>query len=185
MKKNIVQKISQRHSAFGLIEIVIAVSIVTVALAFLFNVAVLSLRLTNDASQRIQAANLLEEGYEAIRDVRGERGLQLGLDNLLFATGRTNGHSAGHCLKFVTAPVAAYKADEEYNPAVSDSCLIGDGFQRVVKIYPAERDGQGKLTGNAAPLPADRTFLIEIIVYWDSGRKSENLKFYLTSDSGL
>ncbi|MEK7660321.1 MAG: DNRLRE domain-containing protein [Patescibacteria group bacterium] len=57
-------------ASFGLVEVVIGVSILGVGFGLLFGIAFASVRLATDATIKIQVALLLEEGAEAIRMLR-------------------------------------------------------------------------------------------------------------------
>jgi len=158
--------------AFGLIEIVIAVSIITVALAFLFNVAVMSLRVADNANKKIQAANLLEEGYEAIRAQRD--------GNPSWTTFTTGNLASGtRCLEFVGGSYT-------YDPAIPETdCDIGDGFLRMVNMEDAKRtsNASDKLDQVGSHTENNARFFT-ITVKWDEGTESEELKFYLTNFKG-
>lgn len=80
-------------ASFGLVEVVIGVSILGVGFGLLFGIAFASLRLASDASTKIQAARLLEEGAEAARMLRD-------IDNGW--TFITNNLSGAKCLQYVS-----------------------------------------------------------------------------------
>lgn len=61
---------SQNTSSFGLVEVVIGVSILSAGFGILFGVAFAAVRLASDATTRIQVSLLLEEGIEAMRMLR-------------------------------------------------------------------------------------------------------------------
>lgn len=59
-----------KKTGFGILEIVIGVSIISISLFGLIAVSQFSLRAINESSKNIKAAFLLEEGIEAIRILR-------------------------------------------------------------------------------------------------------------------
>lgn len=62
------------RSGVGIVEVVVAVSVLAVVFGVLFNVAVLAIALADDAVKKTQAANLLEEGMEGVRIFRDATG---------------------------------------------------------------------------------------------------------------
>lgn len=160
--------------AFGLIEIVVAVSILTIALAFLFNVAVVSLQLANDASKRIEAANFLEEGYEVVRSVRDES-----LDAGNWST-FTNAVGLGgeRCLQFSGAQHTFTTFSDE------SECTIGGDFIRTITAAQGRRIGGcgGELNqSTGSECSNEEVGFFTITVKWNNGASSEALQFYLTN----
>ena len=64
------KKIGKREGGFGLIEIVVGVSIISVAFFALMQVANISLRILKANENNLKATFLLEEGLEAVKIMR-------------------------------------------------------------------------------------------------------------------
>ena len=62
----------KRLAGFGVVEILVAAAIISVAVFSLFNVFVLGNRLSGEASNKIRANFLAEEGLEALRYLRDD-----------------------------------------------------------------------------------------------------------------
>jgi Tfp pilus assembly protein PilV len=60
----------ESRGGFSIVDVVVAVAIITFALAGLMTVAQASLRIVGDATERLKASFLLEEGVEALKRMR-------------------------------------------------------------------------------------------------------------------
>lgn len=158
-------------NGFGLIEVVIAVAIIAVAVAFLFNVAVLALRISDDANQRIIAANLLEEGYEIVRNVRDDL-VEDGDWNdveVVFPPGGTT-----RCFDVVGGT---------YDISGASNCALTShpDFTRTINVAQALRNESNELDQTPGGSTESEALFFTITVAWDDGDSSEELKFYLTN----
>ncbi len=171
------------ESSFGLVEVVVAISIIGATFGILVSLALTSLTLTQEATRRNQTALLLEEGAEAMRILRAQKTTIDGWDTYFADNNSTLPLGQERCLKFSNGN---YTVDllGTNDTEITNNCLITpDGvdiqeFYRTVKVEQAYRSTITASRGNLvayAPTdvtPVSNTRLITIRVY---RRKKENI----------
>lgn len=153
MKKNVHKK------GFMVIEVLMAVSIITASILATMAVAEKSVRVSKQSLHSFQAAYLLEEGAEAVRVVR---------DN-----GWTN--------------ITGMSLATDYYPTfgggtwtLSATPNIVGNFIRVVRVESVNRDNTTKDISSLGTLDPD-TKLVTVNVSWTEGGTavSKSLQFYI------
>ena len=143
---------------FGLVEVVVGVAIMTLTLYALFFASQSSLRLSREATRRVQASFLLEEGAEALRTLRDRDWNNLPASGdfyLLFSSGQW--------------------------ATTSSPEIIDDFFKRTITASPVYRDGSDDISPSGT-LDSD-TLLFTVAVEWPEGdpEHSASLRAYLTN----
>lgn len=175
---NLKPQSSKLVAAFGLAEIVIGISIIAVAFGALFTVALISLRIADDATYKIQAALLLEEGAEAMRFVR-DKSTIFATDFPAPATRYLNVTSSVEYGTSCAEPDCPTKNVSLPEPPAANI----HQFTRIVKIDSVCRDGSGNITGTCGTTDID-TKKLTFKVFWTNRKgaiKTESLEMYLTN----
>ena len=153
----------RQPKGFGLIEIVIASAVISVALISLSLVFVLANRLTMRATEQVRANFIAEEGIEVMRFLRDK--------------------SWSTHLESLTAGVDYYIS---FNPATSawsitttNPGLIDQTFQRIIRVSAVQRDASDDIVTSGGSIDSD-TFKITSIVSWDIA-ESINVETYLSN----
>lgn len=149
-------------SGFGLLEIVVAVSLAAVALFGISAVSQVSLRVVEENTQKIQAAFLLEEGIEALKIMR-DKGWQNTINPLASNTDYFLEFTGG-MWKATTTPV-----------------FVDDIFERKFNLFDVYRDINDDIA-QAGALDAD-TKKITVFVSWNSraGTTTRVISTYITN----
>lgn len=149
-------------SGFGLLEIVVAVSLAAVALFSISAVSQVSLRVVEENTKKIQAAFLLEEGIEALKIMRDES-WQTAINPLASNTDYFL-EFTGNMWKATTTPV-----------------FVDGIFERKFNLFDVYRDINDDIT-QAGTLDAD-TKKIKVLVSWNSraGTTTRAITTYITN----
>src|SRR3989344_1824221 len=140
----------RRQSGFGLLEIVIAVSIIGAVVFALSSVFLMSNKLETRASNQIRANFLAEEGLEALRFLRDES---------------WSGHLAN--LNTATTYYLSFNAaDSAWSVSISDPGLIGGIFARSFVVGAVNRDGSDDVIDPPAGSPDANTKKFSVSVSW-------------------
>jgi len=156
------RKINYKNG-FGLIEVVVAVSIISSSILFVMFVAQLSQRVIGDGVSRLQAAFLAEEGMEAVKIIRDESwqsgidSLQAGLNYYLIFNG------------------SAWNA-------TSSPVLVDDVFERTFAVENVGRDANDDIIELGGINDHD-TKKIVVSVSWRgrNGTTTESMSTYITN----
>ena len=158
-------KLNKKHigsKGFSVVEILVASAIIGIMVFSLAQVGALSFRLTNNASNRIEAAFLLNEGIEAVRFLRDE--------------------SWGGNLELLTLDSDYFLVFDGSNYTFQTSAppLTNEKFQRVLRFSEVLRNGQDDIdqVGTADP----RTRKVAIEIEWSDRETAltESVEFYIT-----
>jgi Tfp pilus assembly protein PilV len=156
MKKNI------KNSGFMVIEMLVAISIITVSILTAMTVAGKSVYISHQALHTTEAGFLLEEGAEAVRIVRDND-----WTNISSLSPNTNYYPIFYDNTWTLSTIVPYPIDI---------------FTRTVTIQNVNRNNT---TGDIATVGTDDpgTKLITITVSWPEGGTilSKTLQFYLTN----
>ncbi|HEY4506386.1 MAG TPA: hypothetical protein VJJ24_02995 [Candidatus Paceibacterota bacterium] len=153
----------KRNMGFGLIEIIVGATIISVSFFVLLGVTRNALVLSRETSRSIRAAFLMEEGLEAVRILRDRS----------WAT-----------------EIASLTVDTEYNLYFNGTTWVStttpeviDGiFTRTFVVRNVNRDASDDIAETGTLDPGTRK--IEVDVAWTSARgnqKSESASTYLTN----
>ena len=150
---------------FSLIEVVIAASIISIALFSMMSASTKGIQLSNRALRQTQANLLLEEGAESVKAIRDAAwtnisGLTAGTNYYLTYNTGTNTWSLG------TTPTSA----------------IDSIFTRTIVISAVNRDASDDITLSGGTLDA-RTKKVTVTVSWalsDGTTSSKVLSFYIS-----
>jgi len=156
---------SAKSSGFGLLEVVVAATIISISLFSLIIVLKSSLVIVNESTQDVQASFLLEEGLEAVRIIRDS-----GWDSdfAVIATGTP------YYLEF----------DGATWRATSTNIFIDGVFERSFVVYDVYRDVNDDMA-SAGTFDAN-TKKVTAFVAWStrSGTSTKNISTYLANIFG-
>ncbi len=120
----------KKSNAFGIIEVLIASTIIVIAISALTFVAQTTLTATSRTADRIQAANLAAEGIEIVRQIR----------DTAWIAGDSSSNTFGNWSMPVTSyvggwspisPGSSYRIGHNYNPSTPDWNYVKGFF-----LYP-------------------------------------------------
>jgi len=151
----------QFKKGFGLIEIVVGTSIISVAFLGLMSVANLSLKVLQKSSNNIKAGFLMEEGVEAIKIIRDD-----GWNNISSLSNGVNYY---------------FDFDGISWTATTTSSYIDDIFERKFILNNVERDANDDIVVSGANDP--NTKKITIYVSWkeNNGTTTQSFSTYITN----
>ncbi|MBU3925875.1 prepilin-type N-terminal cleavage/methylation domain-containing protein [Patescibacteria group bacterium] len=151
----------QFKKGFGLIEIVVSTSIISVAFLGLMSVANLSLKVLQKSSNNIKAGFLMEEGVEAIKIIRDD-----GWNNISSLSNGVNYY---------------FDFDGISWTATTTSSYIDDIFERKFILNNVERDANDDIVVSGANDP--NTKKITIYVSWkeNNGITTQSFSTYITN----
>ncbi|MBI2610233.1 hypothetical protein HYW53_03650 [Candidatus Giovannonibacteria bacterium] len=141
MKKN--------ASGFGLIEVVIAASILSATVFSLLAVFIISNRLSMEASDRIRANFLAEEGIEAMRFLR-DKSWGANFESLTPGTDYYLSFDAGTSV---------------WSIVTADPGLIDGLFRRKVNVQSVSRDSNADIVTSGGTVDPE-TKKITVSIYW-------------------
>jgi len=150
------------NKGFGLIEIVIASSIISMAVVSLSYVLVLSNRLSSRASDEIRANFIAEEGIEAIRFLR-DKSWTTDLSVLVPNTDY-----------FVILDTST----GQWSISTTEPGLLGDLFRRTIRVDSVYRDPSFDIVASGGTIDPE-TLRITSLVTWQYGTTS--LETYLSN----
>ena len=150
------------NKGFGLIEIVIVSSIISVAVVSLSYVLVLSNRLSSRASDEIRANFIAEEGIEAIRFLR-DKSWTTDLSVLVPNTDY-----------FVILDTST----GQWSISTTEPGLLGDLFRRTIRVDSVYRDPSFDIVASGGTIDPE-TLRITSLVTWQYGTTS--LETYLSN----
>ncbi len=163
MKRVLLKLNNMARKGFSVIEIVVALGIISVVMVSLPQIGALSLRLSSLASNRVQAAFLLNEGIEATRFLRDDgwgahiEPLALDIDYFLLFGG------------------------SDYQLATVEPPFLNGKFQRELRFSEVLRNGQDDIdsVGTSDPL----TKKVAVTVSWNErgATTTESVEFYITN----
>lgn len=134
-------------TGFGLIEVVVGVSIIAVFLFVVAEVGRFSFRLVDSSGARLQAAFLLEEGIETVRGLR-DAGWDVNIEPLLLDT--------DYWLRF---------SSEVWLTTSSPQDLIDSRFDRRVKVFAVGRNSNDDIVDSGGTTDLD-TKKVTVSVSW-------------------
>ncbi len=140
------------RKGFGLVEIIIASSIVSVALISLVSVFVLSYRLTVRSGEIVRANFIAEEGIEAMHFLR-DNGWTPTLKNL------TSGTNYYLSLNTTTGV---------WSIGTTNPGLLDNTFKRVITVQSVMRNGSDNIVSSGGTVDIN-TLKITATVTWGSG----------------
>lgn len=152
----------KNNKGLSVLEIVVAVGIMSLVVFSLGKVNETALRLSSESADRSEASLLLNEGMEAVRFLRDKSwGQKISLLTL----------GQNYYLAFATST--------GYMATTTAPALIDGKFTRTVVFSEALRDEEDTLASSGANDPSARK--VTIIVSWQNRDSySENLVFYIT-----
>lgn len=150
-----------KRRGFGLLEIVIGLAVITVFLFGVLAVARLSSRLSQENTNNIKAAFLLEEGTEAVRVLR-DAGWQQNIVSLAAAN--------DYYLSF----------DNGQWQATSSGVLIDGIFERKFRLENVYRDGQDRIADSGALDPDTKKVILSVSWLARGATTTKTLSTYLT-----
>lgn len=156
-----ISKFLRSNLGFGLIEVLVAVSIITVAFLAIGQVSIVSLKATQERDARTQAINIAREGIEAVRMIR-DAGWTDNISNLNFGSTYYLATSSGAWILTTT------------NPGI-----INNKFTRTILVNNVSRDSNDDII-SAGGTNDTGTKKITSTVSWGSG-KSVKLVAYITN----
>lgn len=153
-------KISKK--GFGLIDIIIASSVLGIVIFSLIQVGILSIRLSQMASEKTEAGFLVQEAAEAIRFLRDEswngniETLNLGSEYYIFWDG--------------------------FNYALSSETpeLINNKFFRSITVYDVLRDAQDDIQESGITDPLTKKVVVTVSWLYRGATTTEGAEFYIT-----
>ena len=156
-------KNKKNSAGFTLLEVVVATSIITVSLLSLVSVATVSFAVADEATKKIQASFLLEEGIEIMRVLR-DSGWTANVETL------TDGVSYHF----------EFSADNWR--ATSTNEIIDGFFERSFVLEGVYRDSNDDITTAGGTLDS-YTKKITVSVSWPTrrGTSTESVSTYLTN----
>lgn len=146
-------------NGFGLIEIIIVISIVTVTLFAFLQIGIAGIKLLRNEKENLEAVLLLQEAFEAVRSVRDESW---------------------------TANIAPLSNGTAYYPvvenskwklAVSSPGLINGKYTRSISFEQVVRDGEDKISSAGTADPDTRK--VTAAVSWNN--KTRTIATYITN----
>lgn len=151
----------QFKKGFGLIEIVVGTSIISVAFLGLMSVANLSLKVLQKSSNNIKAGFLMEEGVEAIKIIRDD-----GWNNISSLSSGVNYYFDFNGTSWTATTTSSY---------------IDDIFERKFILNNVERDANDDIVVSGANDP--NTKKITIYVSWkeNNGITTQSFSTYITN----
>lgn len=156
-----------RARGFGLVEIIVAVSLIVTGLVALMGTSALSHQVAGDATRELQAAFLLEEGVEAVKSLR-DKSWQTYISPLVAGT--------GYYLSYVS--IGSYNKWVLTTP----SSVIDGVFTRKVQIGNVYRDANDDIAASGT-LDVN-TKQVTVTVSWQ-GRggvtKTKTVSTYMTN----
>lgn len=152
-----------RKKGFGLIEIIIASAVISVALISLSQVFVLANRLTLRATEQVRANFIAEEGIEVMRFLR-DKSWSSHLGNLSLAT--------NYYVVFATSTSA-------WSITTTNPGLIDETFQRVIRASSVLRDTSDDIVVSGGTVDPD-TLKITSTVTWGNAEQI-SVETYLTN----
>lgn len=159
MRKMLSKKI---NNGFGMLEVVVGVSIIAFAIFSLFLVAQISLRVSEESSENVKAAFLLEEGVEAVKLMRDMSWQNIG--NLTVSTDY-----------FFTFNGASW--------ATTTTNVYVDGFfERKFTLENVYRDANQDIVSSGGVLDTD-TRKLNVFVSWNSrtGTTTKTISTYVAN----
>ena len=160
--------IKKFKKGLGLIELLITVSIISIAMFAFAQAAIVFLRAANISSQPQVAAQLAQEGIEAVRSLRNESW---------------------------SANIASLTVGTQYYPIISsdswqldtvDPGPLQEKFTRFVKFSSVERDFNDDIVSSGGTVDAD-TLQVKVTIQWTDEReqvRNFDLVTYLTNFLG-
>lgn len=156
----------KRHSyfncGFGLVEVIVGVSIISLSILSVMLVAQLSQKVVGESTRKIQAAFLAEEGVEALKSMR-DTSWQNNIDLL-------NAGSDYHLSFNGTAWVST-----------TSNAYIDNIFERKFVIDNVNRDASDDIAASGAVDP--HTKKVTIFVSWSArnGTTTKSISTYITN----
>ncbi|HEY4518450.1 MAG TPA: prepilin-type N-terminal cleavage/methylation domain-containing protein [Candidatus Paceibacterota bacterium] len=153
----------KKQGGFGLVEVIIGLSILAISFFSLVLVGRNVTKLTVSTTRSLQADFLLEEGIEATRSIR-DRGWSASLSAL----------SGTSSLTFATSPSRWM--------VTTTPEIIDDIFYRTIAVYPVSRDFNDDIV-LAGGTPDPNTKKITTVVSWNTGQATSSISAstYLTN----
>lgn len=163
MNKNKKIRLILKNTGFTILEVLIACSIISIAMFALMKTAEKGLRISSQALDKSQASFLIEEGAEAVKTIRNDNWLTIS-DLVL---------DVPYYLSFDNNT-------KKWNLTNTNS-LIDDIFTRSVVFSAAERDSNDDLVLSGGNVDSG-TKKVTVSVSWDSptGSISKSLSFYIS-----
>lgn len=124
-------------ASFGLVEVIIGVSVLAASVVILFSVILYSQRVAADATTKIQVALLLQEGAEAIRSLRDVHAGQATWNSSI----SNYGDGAKRCIIF---SASSYSIT---NPSSTNCASELGKYERSLTLQCANRDLPGNIEG--------------------------------------
>ena len=157
------RKLSKAESGgFGIIEIIVASAIVGIIVFSMNQVNVFSLKASENASNRIEAVFLLNEGVEAIRFIR-DKGWNANISPLLLGT--------DYFLSFTGT---------DYQLTTTAQPLISGKFGRTIRVFETKRNIHDDIDPAGTVDPLTKKFVITISWPNRTTAATESIEFYLT-----
>jgi prepilin-type N-terminal cleavage/methylation domain-containing protein len=150
------------NKGFGLMEIVVAVAIASIALYGMSETARMSFRYINDATKKVQAAFLMEEGVEVVKIFR-DTGWSTNIESL--------GTSTPYYLTF---SAGTWQSS-------SVNTFVDDTFERKFQLDPVIRNASDDIAASGTIDPD--TLKLTVTVSWRSGSAttSQSISTYITN----
>ena len=149
---------------FGIIELVIASAIISGSLFSLMSVFSLSNRLAGEASNKIRANFIAEEGLEAARILR-DAGWNHNIAPLL--------NSETYYLDFDTATLS-------WDIVTTDPGFIGGKYSRKIKVQDVSRDSFADIVASGGTVDLEsKKIIVEVSWFERGGTKTQTLSTYL------
>lgn len=147
------------RDGFGLIEIIIVVSIVTVTLFAFLQVGIAGIKLLRNEKENLEAVLLLQEALEAVRSVRDE--------------------SWTANIALLTNGTAYYPVVEnsKWKLTASNPGLVNNKYARSVSFEQVLRDGEDKISSTGTTDPDTRKVMAA--VSWSD--KTRTIATYITN----
>lgn len=145
---------------FGLIEIVVGSSIITLALFGILAVAQQSLRISDYSLKDVQAGFLAEEGAEAIRSIRDRSWQQF------------------YSIPVSTTQYLSFAPGTAFATTTANNYI--DGFERSFSVMPVYRDASDRIAVSGTLDTGARK--VQVVVSWQNrgATTTKTLDFYLT-----
>ena len=147
---------------FGLVEIVIAVAVATIALFGMSETARVATGYVNDATKKLQASYLLEEGVEAVKIMR-DNGWNTHIGNL--------GTSTVYYMNYVSSMWQS----------TNTNTFVDKTYERKFQLDPVYRNANDDIAASGT-LDSD-TKKLTVTVSWKgrTGTTSQSISTYITN----
>lgn len=162
MKQVLLKLNSKGEKGFGLIDVIIASGIISIIMFSLVQVGILSLRLSQLASDRTEVSFLIQEAIEVAHFLRDEswnsniEPLNLGAEYFLVWSGSN------------------YVLVNEAPP------LISNKFLRIITLSEVMRDAQDDIHDNGIIDPLTKKVIVNVSWLYHNSTTTERVEFYVT-----